>query len=89
MKDTKKINVLDVLALRKVNFPAHHFTYTHVLTTLPKAQQQLESWIVSHLKGRFYIGTTVDLVDNVITYMTTIGFEDPRELSIFNLAGLK
>lgn len=82
-----KINPLNVLGLRKVDFPAHHFAYT----TLPKYNHaytaKLETWIQNNLNGRFYIGQYIGLaIDNTIVYNTRVGFENEKELSFFTLA---
>lgn len=82
-----KINPLNVLGLRRVNFPAHHFVYT----TFPKYNSsyssKLENWINQNLNGRFYIGQYIGLAtDNTIVYNTRVGFENEKELSFFILA---
>lgn len=47
----------------------------------------LHSWIISNLKGRYYVGTSLDVNENnSLTKVTKIGFEDPKELSFFTLA---
>ena len=82
-----KINPLNVLGLRKVNFPAHHFAYT----SLPRYNQtyvsKIDRWIQSNLNGRYYIGQYIGLAsDNTIIYTTRVGFENEKELSFFTLA---
>jgi hypothetical protein len=47
----------------------------------------LEKWILENLKGRFYIGKHLDVdVNGKIQNMILVGFENPKELSIFNLS---
>lgn len=82
-----KVNALNVLNIRRVNFPAYHFVYT----TIPKFNHNLVSklnfWISLNLNGRYYIGQDIGLSsDNSIMYVTKIGFENEKELSFFSLA---
>lgn len=82
-----KINTLNVLGIRRVDFPARHFSYTN----LPKYNHQyvtkLDNWIRENLNGRYYIGQYIGLTsDNTIVYTTRVGFENEKELSFFTLA---
>lgn len=82
-----KINPLNVLGLRRVDFPAHHFSYAN----LPKYNHayvaKLDAWIRQNLNGRYYIGQYIGLAsDNSIIYTTRVGFENEKELSFFTLA---
>lgn len=81
-----KVNPLNALGLRKVNFPAYHFFYT----THPKYTtiilSNLDKWIYQNLNGRYYIGQSIDVIDNTVIYTTKIGFEQEKELSFFRLA---
>tara|TARA_B110000211_G_C13965820_1_gene502729 strand:- start:578 stop:754 length:177 start_codon:yes stop_codon:yes gene_type:complete len=45
--------------------------------------EAMSNWVNDNLKGRFYIGSTIDT-----NYKSTlkIGFEEPKELSYFMLA---
>lgn len=81
-----KVNLLNALDQRKVGFPAHHFHYTTLHKYTPTYHKVLDSWIYNNLNSRYYIGQAVDLVDNVIIYVTKIGFEQEKELSFFKLA---
>ena len=81
-----KVNALNALDLRKVNFPAHHFHYTLLSKYTPTFHKTVDAWIYSNLNSRYYIGQAVDLVDNTIVYVTKIGFEQEKELSFFKLA---
>jgi hypothetical protein len=83
---TGKVNPLNALDLRKVSFPAHHFHYTTLSKYNPTYCKTIDSWIYSNLNSRYYIGQSVDLVDNTIVYVTKIGFEQEKELSFFKLA---
>jgi hypothetical protein len=81
-----KVNYLNVLGERKVSFPAHHFHYTNITKSSPVLTKQLDTWINHNLNSRYYIGQTIDIVDNTIIYATKIGFEQEKELSFFRLA---
>lgn len=81
-----KVNALNVLDLRKVSFPAHHFHYTSISKYSPIHYKNLDQWIYSNLNSRYYIGQAVDIVDNTIVFVTKIGFEQEKELSFFKLA---
>ena len=43
------------------------------------------SWIESNLKGRFWIGTVVKLVNNRTMVHNAVAFEDPYESTLFLL----
>lgn len=81
-----KVNTLDVLGIRRVDFPAHHFTYTTLPKYNPVYVNKVASWIGENLNGRYYIGQSIDLIDNTLVYTTKIGFEIEKELSFFRLA---
>jgi hypothetical protein len=81
-----KINPLNVLGLRKVEFPAHHFIYTNIPKYTPSFINTLNFWISQNLNGRYYIGQYIDIIDNTIIFTTRIGFEQEKELSFFKLA---
>ena len=79
-----KINPLNIHGIRKVSFPATHFFYTNEISN--SNQSRIDSWIYSHLRGRYYIGTGVAFQNNTIEYVLKIGFEVEKELSFFKLA---
>ena len=81
-----KVNKLNTLDLRKVNFPAHHFYYTFITKFTPTYLKSIDSWIYTNLNHRYYIGQGLELVDNTIIFVTKIGFEQEKELSFFKLA---
>jgi hypothetical protein len=84
-----KINPLNALGVREVKFPAIHFHYTQFNKFNQLTLQRLDNWIRAHLKGRYYIGKGIALIDNTIVCTTRIGFEDEKELTFFNLAAPK
>jgi len=81
-----KINPLNVLDLRRVRFPAHHFHYTEIMPYSLSKLVSIESWIFHNLNSRYYIGQGISLDKNVISYVLKIGFEQQKELSYFKLA---
>lgn len=81
-----KVNALNVLGLRRVDFPAHHFVYTVLPRYTPAYMSRLDMWIDQNLNGRYYIGQSVDLIDNTIVFIVKVGFENDKELSFFKLA---
>lgn len=81
-----RVNSLNVLGLRKVSFPAHHFVYTQIPNPKPGMITRIDSWINQNLNGRYYVGNSIDLINNNIVYTAKIGFEIEKELSFFTLA---
>lgn len=84
-----KVNALNVLGLRKVSFPARHFSYTHLNKTTPAFIKQLDEWIYNNLNGRYYIGSDIALANDsnsTVIYVSKVGFENAKELSFFQLA---
>lgn len=81
-----KPNALNALGIRKVAFPAHHFYFTTLPKYNPAKYKELDDWIYFNLNSRYYIGQSIDLIDNSIVYVTKIGFEQEKELSFFKLA---
>jgi hypothetical protein len=81
-----KVNALNALGVRKVPFPAHHFYYTLLPKYTLTYQKSIDSWIYNNLNSRYYVGQSIDLVDNTIVFVTKIGFEQEKELSFFKLA---
>lgn len=77
-----KLNTLNVLHAREVFIPPSHFTY---ITINDLHQNSLKQWIYTNLNSRFYLGTSLQLVDNKYVIQTKIGFEDHKELSFFLL----
>ena len=81
-----KVNPLNVLGIRKVEFPAHHFVYTELPKYSPQFLNKIDNWINQNLNGRYYIGQYIGLIDNTIVFTTRVGFEQEKELSFFKLA---
>ena len=82
-----RINILNALDIRKVDFPALHFHYLKLSKYNPNFLKQLDYWIYNNLNGRYYIGCDLDVNElNVITYVTKIGFENEKETTFFKIA---
>jgi hypothetical protein len=82
-----KINSLNVLGLRRVDFPAHHFVYTDIPKYNHHFVEKLDDWINTNLNGRYYIGQNIIVSEsNAMIYTTKIGFENEKEMSFFTLA---
>lgn len=81
-----KINILNVKNIRKTNFPAKHFTYVHIKKFQPSIVSSIDEWIYENLNGRYYIGNSLQLLNNTIVYTTVVGFENPKEISFFKIA---
>jgi len=77
-----KPNPLNLLDLRRVDFPAHHFYYMTVPKYNPTYVKTIDSW-----NGRYYVGQGIELDStNSIIYVTKVGFEQEKEISFFLLA---
>jgi hypothetical protein len=82
-----KPNPLNLLDLRRVQFPARHFHYISLPKYSPGILKSADNWIYNNLNGRYYIGQAIDLDNtNTITYVTKIGFEQEKEMSFFLLS---
>jgi hypothetical protein len=81
-----KINILNALDLRKVDFPAVHFHYVSLSKFNPNVVKAVDEWIYENMNGRYYIGSSLELIHNSIIYTTQIGFEIEKEVSFFKIA---
>lgn len=85
----KKINPLNVLKMRRVDFCPLHFE-TITISLAYNLSNVLNEWIFENLSGRYYIGDTIELTtDNASPQLhkkIKIGFENNKELSYFMLA---
>jgi hypothetical protein len=81
-----KVNPLNALGVRCCKFPAHHFFYLTIPKYNPSLHKNINEWIFHNLNGRYYIGQSLDLIDNNISYVLQIGFEQEKETSFFKIA---
>ena len=79
------IKELDVLKLRRVDFCPDHFTTTNTPRHY-NLENAIVAWIETNLSGRFFFGLNIELKNNTIEKVYTIGFEKASELSFFMLA---
>jgi len=77
-----EINPLGVLGMRKLSFIPKHFKCLDIKNADFKL---IEHWINFNLNSRYAIQKRVTLIDNVICYVTTIGMEDPKEITMLIL----
>jgi hypothetical protein len=76
-------NRLEYFNLRRVSFPAPHFTYLNFEKLRPGVIKNINTWIQRNLNNRYYIGKGIIVNQyNSVVYTTKIGFEDARESSI-------
>jgi len=79
------VNSLSALGVRKLSFIPEHFT-TIRLKSLIIDTKKLDHWINYHLNSRYAIRKTFILDDNKkVVEATEIGFEDPKEITMFSL----
>lgn len=76
-------NILNSLEIRRVDVLPPHFT---TITLDLRFTSRIEEWILQRLTSRYYIEASLKLIDNNITYLTTIGFESPKDATMFTLA---
>lgn len=81
-----KINPLDFYGIRQLKVPPPHFEYVTIEMRRYNLEQTIVKWIETNLKGRFYVGSIHELDrNNKHSRVIKIGFEDPKESSIFTL----
>lgn len=79
------LNPIDVLKKRQVNFLPVHFSKIKLDRSM--SDHDIEKWIKSKLKGRYFIGNISDVgSDNRLKVFSSIAFEDHKELTYFVLA---
>lgn len=81
-----KPNALNFFGIRKMDVAPPHFEYM-VIPQKYNLEKTLDKWIETHLKGRYYLGTTLAVGEvNGLDTRLKVGFEDAKELSYFTLA---
>ena len=79
-----EFNVLDIVHRRKMKYLPKHFVKINVTATF---NNDVEDWIQSKLKGRYWIANTASISQEgklQATYYAA--FEDQKELTYFMLA---
>ena len=86
MIKNKKANPLNFFQIRRLEVPPGHFEYSSIPLKY-NLEDSLSKWIEENLKGRYYVGKDLGIdKDNSLSIVIKIGFEEPKELSYFNLA---
>jgi hypothetical protein len=81
-----KLNALDILGHREVNFVAPQFAKIK-LADGDLFGTEVETWIKSKLAGRYYVKRQPTISqDGKLKTATFVGFEDHKELTYFMLA---
>jgi len=84
---TNQVNPLNYFNCRQFTKKPHGLEFLKLNYDWNDNEELLEKWILENLKGRFYIGKHLDVdVNGKIQSMILVGFENPKELSIFNLS---
>lgn len=82
----KEPNALNFFNLRTLKVPPPHFEYISIPLSY-NLEQSISKWIKDNLKGRYYVGKSIDVnKENIIHNVLKVGFEEPREMSYFTLA---
>lgn len=83
----KEPNALNFFKMRQLESIPPHFEFISIPLTY-NLQTSIEKWIHINLKGRYYVGKTIDVESytNTIQSVIKIGFEDGKEMSYFTLA---
>jgi hypothetical protein len=81
-----KVNPLNVLDIRRVNKIPEHFQCIKIDSSLQYKLLDITRWIYANLNNRFGVSEELIITDNnnVVTRVK-IGFEDPKEISLFML----
>jgi hypothetical protein len=87
MAKIKEPNPLNFFEARQSTVPPSYFEYLSVPGTY-NMEAALVKWISQNLRGRFYVGRTVEISSktNRIESVIRVGFEDGKELAYFMLA---
>lgn len=78
------LNPLNVLGFRTLNRIPKHFQSAYVDVSCDELT--LKRWIFANLNGRFSVVSELNISDaNFMTEAIKIGFEEPKELTMFML----
>ena len=78
-------NPLNICKIRRVEFCPPYFESTSLPLTY-NLRESIERWIENNLKGRYYVGKNVALIENKFNTNLKIAFENSKEMSYFMLA---
>lgn len=87
MHKLKEPNALNFFNARKSKAIVPYFEYIAIPYTY-NIEESLNKWIQKNLKGRYFVGVTVDVTTNTnkVETLLKVGFEDSKEMSYFMLA---
>ena len=80
--------ILSSLSKKVIYFPLAKLSkgmeFIEILNSSPDSDKLIEQWVIQNLKSRYYIGKHIKVskTDNLI-HSFLVGFEDPKEMSIF------
>jgi len=83
----KEPNPLNLFDIRRTSVFVPHYDYITIPYTY-NIEESLNKWVKINLKGRYFLGKTVDISKetNKVESTFKIGFEDGKELAYFMLA---
>jgi len=81
-----KVNALNFYGIRRMKVPPPHFEYISIAMRGYNLEHSILKWVERNTNGRFYVGSMYELdKNNKETKIIKIGFENPKELSLFTL----
>jgi len=82
-----QVNPLNYFNCRQFTKKPDGLQILKLQTDHTETNEHIEKWILENLKGRYYVGKHL-AVDNQnrIRNFILVGFENPKELSLFNLS---
>jgi hypothetical protein len=82
-----KINTNNFFTRRLQTIPPHFKKIDIDFVSEPR-QDIISKWIYSNCQGRFGITNTSKSIQGVMKHLTTFGFEEPSDLTLFAIAGI-
>lgn len=84
---TNQVNPLNYFNCRQFTKKPKGIEFLKLNFDWNDTEEMIEKWILENLKGRFYIGKHLDVDQHgKIQDIILVGFENSKELSIFNLS---
>jgi hypothetical protein len=81
-----EINPLTVLGARRLDFLPPHIEPILLSSTSAWNFKPIADWVDNNLKGRYFMGSILRLENDSLKSQEVIGFEDPKESTLFLLA---
>ena len=73
---------------RNLDYIPPHFTKMNLQLIHDPQKNILARWIFANCNGRFGITNTSSWENNEVRHHTTVGFEEPSDMTLFALAGM-